>query len=340
MLSSQPRVELSPYAAAWRDDQGELVASVYGGTTCEAPVDPRNLAAKSADGNFESALPCRKCGGCRRFQRMRLQSRLVAQEWGEEERLWLIEVECEQSQGSKLAARLSRVLTPNSYRGFFRNGPAGIVAIAAGRRPSVRALRTLVGPMLWLSAVRNSSRRRSWSRSTRGILVARKVYGAQVKRWYVRGLKPLVRDSMALERKGGIRKRHPEAQAGARAWKDGLTLYAAQKTQVVEFISRVRSRRLQGGRIIIVNQPRPAGRVSASSMTGFRIAAGAAASGTKVDSPSANGPRCAPAATASLQTRLNEVKAGRDASSQPVLPGWAADFIARMTAKAKARAPG
>ena len=69
----------SAFAATWRDESGRTVATVYGGTACRAPRQPRDLAAATDDGGFESILRCRNCEGCRKYEELELRRRLASE---------------------------------------------------------------------------------------------------------------------------------------------------------------------------------------------------------------------------------------------------------------------
>jgi hypothetical protein len=69
-----------------------------------------------------------------------------------------------------------------------------------------------------------------------GLLIARKAQGEKVNRFYFRGRAHLERGPMRVERRGSLRKRHPTAKFGARAWRDSLTLYPYERNRFREFL--------------------------------------------------------------------------------------------------------
>jgi hypothetical protein len=69
-------------------------------------------------------------------------------------------------------------------------------------------------------------RARAWRHVTAGMLISRDEYGEQTKRFYFRGLPPAERERFAISTRGGIRKRHPVAPIGTRAWRDEVAIVA------------------------------------------------------------------------------------------------------------------
>jgi hypothetical protein len=325
--------------ATWRDADDNIVASVYGDTICENPVLPRDLAATTPDGRYECALPCRKCGGCRRFQRLKVSRRLAEYYKEESATLWQVTILASSALDSSLIARLSR--TPSFYEllGFCRLGVNGYALIVRGRRPNPRAIPGLRQYSVTIRRVSRPGRARAWRGATRGLLVSRSKYGPQVKRFYFRGMPQLSRELMDLQRKGGVRKRHPEAKFGFRAWRDGLTLYPSANVLWRQITNLVQTRRSRRECAFDLIRRRAQRAVSETAMTGFRDAAvGHAAMG---DPSSAIFPagETATAASAILKTGLNSIKAGRDASSSSGNAEKFAEWGKKMAAKARARAP-
>lgn len=61
------------FAATWRNEQGEVVGTTYGGTMCRWPTMPWRIRFHR-DG-FEGVIPCGECPGCLEFYRRRLAAR-------------------------------------------------------------------------------------------------------------------------------------------------------------------------------------------------------------------------------------------------------------------------
>jgi hypothetical protein len=207
------------------------VASVYGGTVCLQPVNPRSFAAVATDERYECALPCRVCENCRRWQRLQLRRRLKKGFGSCQEKLWTLQVECSPSSVGRVLRSIRRTMTPSCWQGFVRSGTDGVVIIVAGARPTLSA--KIIGQIgSWcVKRVKDSKRLRAWRVATAGLLVSRDSFGENVNRYYIRGLPKLDRELMQIETQGGLRKRHPESQQGFRAWRDGLTLYPAAKSR-------------------------------------------------------------------------------------------------------------
>ena len=321
---------MSTYAAEWRDERGEVVARIAGSTECLDPVMPRHLAARTEDGFFETVLPCRKCVNCLRRADFQLRKRLVEHFKDSEATLWLVTVEATLERQSVLRARLSRTASCSASFGFFRVGAAGFALIVSGARPNLRAIRSSLSCTAKATRIRKPRVARAWRAAPAGMQISRSVYGEWTKRFYMRGLKPLRGEKFIIERRGGIRKRHPEAKAGFRAWRDGLTLYHSDLATVAEWMSVLAPARAAAASAYLVNRRRAQRAVPASAMAGFRDVAGA--HGATGD-PFTAGLRLmkhAPATTSILRPRRALARRGRDAGSQLELPGFAAEFLARM----------
>jgi len=87
----------------------------------------------------------------------------------------------------ELSAKLHRRRHLELEPGFFRLGTDSFAVLARSKELSPLLLRRL-GLRHRVEPVRLSRGRRAWRKLTAGILVARAVYGEQVKRWYMRGL--------------------------------------------------------------------------------------------------------------------------------------------------------
>src|SRR5258707_13306721 len=62
------------FAATWRNDKGDVVATTSAKTMCLWPRLPWRIRF-SRDG-FEGVIPCRECPGCLELERQRLAARL------------------------------------------------------------------------------------------------------------------------------------------------------------------------------------------------------------------------------------------------------------------------
>ena len=64
------------FAATWRNSEGEIVDSTFGGTMCWMPLKPWSL--RIARDDWTGIVPCGECPGCLEFYRRRLCDRLRA----------------------------------------------------------------------------------------------------------------------------------------------------------------------------------------------------------------------------------------------------------------------
>ena len=332
-------MELSPYAASWRDGDGAVVASVYGGTACLAPRNPRSFAAETDDGRFATIMRCRDCDGCRRYEMLLLRRRLWEHFREFTGELWAITVISSDQVEALLKLPFSLMRRLPNCAGMIRKGCRGLVLLAAGSLQTRAVLRSIPGLLVHAKRLALKRGGRAFADCVSGMMIPRSDYGRQVNRFYCRGLPALPRETFIVSKRGGIRKSHPEAKAGLRAWRAGLTLYASERTRVTEWLAAMRSWRSQRLEPSSTNRaPRGARRPSSSQATD-RIAVAGSPSGNVSASPEHASRRRRRAAT-SFPTDQTEIsQAGRDASSQSELPLWAAGFVARMTELARKRGP-
>jgi hypothetical protein len=328
---------VSARAATWRDAAGAIRATVYGASVCERPKEPRSFAAVSGDGRYECIFRCRDCEACRQLDAIWLRRRLVAgaAQWGEQ--LCAVQISFDargKCSASALSRRIGRSL---DIIGWIRSGTSGVVFIATGTPSAVRARLTSHGRSCRVRPVKSPARLRAWRRATRGLVVARSEYGADLNRWYIRGLPKVQREVMTLEHRGGIRKRHPDARAGVRAWREGLSLYPADLMLVADLMRAARaSSSRRGERSPINRQPRGArlsGVVNSRSTVlpaRLQCELAAIAGGSKAD-------KAARAATALSERPPLSFKGGRDATSSLPVKFDPMEWAERMAKKARER---
>lgn len=311
-------------SAAWRDGEGNTVATVWGGTACLNPRHPRDLSAATEDRGFEHVMRCRDCDGCRRYENLLLRRRLAEHFKSRRMPLWMIEFRVPLDSQAGFANRVSRTRLSTRPMGFYRLTGASFAVVVSGKRPQNSALRGLSSSLARIRRIARVSSLRSYRILAAGMLVPRAKWGRQVKRFYHRGLPQLPKETFYVERRGGIRKRHPEARQGHRAWRDGLTLYPSDRARFSEFIELVRRSSRHDSRNSFANR-------GARKRASF--------GGEVVDRGDAAGRASVPAATAHLRTDLDPSKSGRDASSRSEIPRWLADWEAKMVARARDRGP-
>jgi len=327
----------NPYAAEWRDDDGHAVASVYAGTMCRNPRYPRDLAARTGDGRFEHALPCRECDGCLKYQELQLRIRLADHFGKSTEALWLIHISAPLDDHGRIMRLASRTLSSCELLGFCRAGAIGFVLIVSGRPPRKPAMRGLRRYVSRLVRVVDPTRKRAWRDATRGVAISRSEYGAWKKRFYFRGLPQIEREKFTLEKRGGIRKRHPEAKIGFRAWRDGLTLYAPARLVAADLFRVMGLKRLAAAAASPVNRRRPQAAVPGSAMTGFRDVAGAHGATGDPSTQNMAALKHAPASTSFPRPDVALATAGRDAGSYSPQGAFAFAWGERMVKRARER---
>jgi hypothetical protein len=229
--------KLNARAATWRDETGRTVATVYGATECRKPRNPRDLAARTEDGGYETIMRCRDCDGCRKYEELVLRRELAETYKGVTDELWILFVEADPGEHSRLGARIRRGSAGAWEPCLYRLGPQMFALVAKGERPALQRLRALRARTWRLVPVGRGRKPRDFRALTRGLMVEREHYGAWANRFYHRDRARLPRETFIVERQGGIRKRHPDAKGGVRAWRRGLSLYPSLVTQGSELMA-------------------------------------------------------------------------------------------------------
>jgi hypothetical protein len=327
-------------AATFRNSQGEVIGTTWAGTVCWYPRKPSMLAAVSADGKRETALPCGFCSGCRELTRQRLAHRLVKHYSDVKEPLWLLEVTCPSSRMSRLFRSLRPTTTFQGYAGWARNGSTGVAIIVKGAREAVPARLFAKFPTTRCQRLSKPQRTKTWWNFTRGVLVSRDEYGGQVNRFYHRGLPPAETEKWGVVTRGGIRKRHAAVGVGVRAVDGDVSLHPPTAWLLPRLLKRKgpESKRIsalaQFGTILgslLDNLPGKSTREPSTINQQARVSAPSYSSMPGMVSPKA---------PASLKTRPLVPKGmGYRSSNQPVSEKYL-EWGRRMAEKARARERG
>ena len=194
--------------ARWtRPDGREVLTPAT--TMCWRPRYPQVRRARR-DG-CETVLRCGDCPGCREFEVLRLERRLVEtyraiaaaevvakltpivpgshRSRPPRPSLFALRVYCPKGKHASTSRRIHRWRGVSIELGFFRAGVDSFIVLS--REPSElvarlrrRRFRVHVRP------VGRLDRARSWRDVARGLIVAREAYGENINRWYRRGLAP------------------------------------------------------------------------------------------------------------------------------------------------------
>jgi hypothetical protein len=195
------------FAATWRNSQGAIVGTTYGGTMCLWPRKPWRIRITRE--GFEHVIRCGECPGCLEFERRRLASRLHARyapssargadsstQTGtigvegaakNSRRLFLVRIFAPLELHASIAHALHRRRGVELEPGMWRLGATSF-ALLARTAPSLRAVLKRMGLRHRVEPLRLSRGRRAFRNLTAGLLVAREIYGEQRNRWYARGL--------------------------------------------------------------------------------------------------------------------------------------------------------
>jgi hypothetical protein len=224
------------FAATWRDQDGAIVGSTFGGTMCWMPLRPWSLRISRED--YTAIVPCGECPGCLEFYRRRLADRLKAK-YGKAARpiprrpsatagdavgteasglsvLYLIRIYAPLERHAELSRKLHRRRGHQLEPGFIRLGATSFAVLSRSKvLPPLYLGRTVLQTRV--EAVRLSRGRRAWAAATSGMLVARAAYGEQVNRFYIPGLPPAEKESWDVHTQSGA-KGYSRASS-PRVWK-------------------------------------------------------------------------------------------------------------------------
>jgi hypothetical protein len=122
------------------------------------------------------------------------------------------------SRHTEISHKLHRRVGLELEPGLYRLGASSFALLAREKTKLALVLRA-ARVEFRIEPVRFRRRRRAWRALTAGLMVAREVYGEQVKRWYARGLPPAARESWNVVKLREY-KSHDRA-TGPRAWTRG-----------------------------------------------------------------------------------------------------------------------
>jgi hypothetical protein len=227
------------FAATWRNEQGDVVGTTYGGTMCLWPRKPWRIRI-TRDG-FEHVIRCGECPGCLEFERRRLGERLYhkyvisppaeatgAATLGRKRRggssrlsepLFLVRIFAPLELHASIAHALHRRRGLELEPGMWRLGATSFALLARVSTP-LRALLKRLGLRHRIEPLRLSRGRRAFRNLTAGLLVAREIYGEQRNRFYARGLPKADRLKWEVRKIGQYRsydkRSSPRAELGSR----------------------------------------------------------------------------------------------------------------------------
>ncbi len=236
------------FAATWRNDKGDVVATTSARTMCLWPRLPWRIRFYR-DG-WEGVIPCRECPGCLELERTRLAERLQEKYGAKAEQLRL---------KSKVTARVApdagRAPLPQLFviRIWAPIELHASIAHSLHRRPRMelepgmwhanlpREVLRSMGLRFRIEPLRLGRGRRAFRPLTAGLLVAREIYGEQRNRFYARGLPKADRQKWEVRKVAKYqtydRSRSPRAWSGR-----GLVLVPPEVWQ----LSRTDRRSLRG----------------------------------------------------------------------------------------------
>lgn len=224
------------FAATWRNQAGEILGSTSSATMCELRRNTWWLRISHED--FTAIVPCGECAGCLEFYRRRLADRLKRKyqdgsasgaarsasatttsaggAGSVRSILYLIQIFAPLEYHAALSRKLHRRRGVELEPGFLRLGATSFAVLSRVKsRPPLR----LHGVVLETrtEAILLSRGRRAWRSATAGMLRERTEWGAQVKRWYIRGLPRAEKLDWTVDTQGGAKDYIKDGSP--RAWK-------------------------------------------------------------------------------------------------------------------------
>ena len=212
------------FAATWRNQEGDVVGTAFGGTMCWMPRKPWTL--RIVREGYAHIIRCGECPGCLEFERRRVAGRLATKYCAKREQrevgagkptcrrpasqseetgaLFLVRIYAPLEEHAALSHKLHRRRRLELEPGFYRLGADSFACISRARSfPPLalrgKPLRVRIEPILLRRG------RRAWRALTAGILVRREVYGEDLNRWYCRGLPKAVQEKWEVDRHAGFK---------------------------------------------------------------------------------------------------------------------------------------
>jgi len=214
---------------------------------CLAAVQPRDFAASTEDGEYETTFRCRKCPGCRAYDALILRRRLAIYFDNIDAPVWLVEFSAEQRDPAGISAAVVRAGKREFLPGYILVDANRIAKIRVGSKPKALKLDRLKISQHKPRLIAHPDRKRAWKRAVRGMRRARSEIGDNRNRFYLPSMPQLPKTAFIKQLQGGIRKRHPEAKQGVRAWKQGLSLYPSEVQQGKEVLAALLARKSSRG---------------------------------------------------------------------------------------------
>lgn len=213
--------KVSDKAATWRDSSGQVEATADPATMCWYPRRPGRLRA--VDAGDARALRCRACPGCYELEMRELAERLHLKYANSTALLYYAWIPAPADDQAGRNHNFHRRAGLQLESGLLRNGRTSIALLSERKRPLEVLRRELKADfhIQYISVKRGIVAFRPLAQ---GLLVSRRTYGEQVKRFYIRRLPKLERRSFTIDRipyeKGY------DVRSGPRAWRaDGRALF-------------------------------------------------------------------------------------------------------------------
>lgn len=189
---------LAPRMASWRGAGDAVVCQTPGRGLCRQPRCRTTLRAVSGD--YERALRCRKCQGCREYDQEVAIGRLQ-KAYPEPCELYRLRLKAPEAQHAPLSRRLHGARQCKLEPGLFRDGPDAVFFLGRDRHALHLAAAKLGISHPEIHRIRFGHGRATWSRLTAGVAIPHAAPGAaatpaapgrhyrpQANRFYCRGL--------------------------------------------------------------------------------------------------------------------------------------------------------
>jgi hypothetical protein len=243
--------------AKWTDGAGhtqEFTSAIF---MCLAPLEPKNFAGVTEDGGFETTFRCRDCAGCRNYELLILRRRLVIYFEHIDKAVWCVEFDAAGREPASISAAIARLAPEKFLPGFLPAGENRIAKLYVGRKPPKLELGRSQIRQHKPKQIARPRTSKAWKHPCRGMRRERAKIGANRNRYYLLGLPKLPSQGFLKMLQGGIRKRHPEARQGVRAWRRGFSLYPSEVQQGKEVLASLLAQISARGSRLTVNRRLP-----------------------------------------------------------------------------------
>lgn len=219
------------HLAQWRDSTGTIRSYTSDLTTCLAPNQPKDFAAETSDGLYQTTFRCRDCVGCRNYEALVLRRRLALYFENIDAPVWAVEFSAPGRDPEAICKAIAKARPGYFLPGYLLIDADRIAKIRVGTKPEKLRICGYRYRQHKARLIARPSRAKAWKYASRGMRRPRTDIGANRNRYYLFDLPKIPKEHFLKCLTGGIRKSHPETRSGVRAWRRELSLYPSDASQ-------------------------------------------------------------------------------------------------------------